>query len=57
MLNKLSYSQQAEILFHVNVHRKLKLPSDRLKAKKHLHFELDQGSKPTGLNYLQNGIL
>ena len=56
MLNKLSYSQQAEILFHVNVHRKLKLPSDRLKAKKHLHFELDQGSKPTGLNYLQNGI-
>lgn len=28
MLNKLNYSQQAEILFQMNVHRKQKLPSD-----------------------------
>lgn len=38
MLNKLSYSQQAEILFQMNVHRKLKLPSDWLKREKNIYI-------------------
>ena len=49
MLNKLNYSQEAEILFQMK--RKLKLPSDPLtKWNKHLRFELGQGDIPTRLN-------